>query len=136
MRLKKILLLFLFIPAFKPGQGQSLQLKNIHKEYSLHQGFVFELSNLTDSTLTYLTSLEILQEGGEWQEIRTDVFTYHTTKSAKVFEVAGKATKTNVFYPGKYISPSNKDFRLKISYGHDYRVNGGVIYSDKFKFIK
>src|SRR5256885_7213647 len=87
MKLKKILLLFLFTPAFKAGQGQNLQLKKIHKEYSLQQSFFFDLVNTSDTTLLYNVSLERQKKNGEWQEVRIDVFTYRTTKSARLLDV-------------------------------------------------
>jgi hypothetical protein len=136
LKLKNILLLFLFIPAFKAGQGQNLQLKKIHKEYSLQHSFVFDLVNTSDTTLLYNVSLERQEKNGEWQEVRIDVFTCRTTKSARLLDVTAKATKKNVFYPGKYIVPADNYFRLRIPYGHDYRVNEGVIFSDKFKLKK
>jgi hypothetical protein len=135
--LKNIFFLFVFTIAFKAGQGQSLLLKKTQQEYSAHQDFVFNLSNKSDTAFHYLVSLEILQEDGRWQEVKNDVFTSRITKSAKLSQVAGKATKKNVFYPSKLMPLSYEYYyRLKIPYGKDYRVNQGIIYSDKFKFIK
>ena len=132
----RLIFFMLLLPAFKPAESQSLSFGNIQKKYFLQRSFVFNLVNTSDTTLFYIVSLEMQEKNGKWQEVRIDVFTYRITRSARLWDIRAKTTKKNVFLPGKYMRPSENYFRLRIPYGHDYRVNKGVIYSDKFTFTK
>lgn len=138
IRNKNLMLPFVFFFCSFCGSvfSQVIKFDGLRRDYDLKNDIHFSILNDSDSAKYYSIAIEWLSDDKKWIEIKEDIFNYTDGKKTSFYKIKGQSINKHSFSPYKYINVLNegtdRQYRLRLSYGSDFKEDGGLLYSIVF----